>query len=81
MLTKRQKQVLDFLQKYKAKHEYAPSLEEIAKHLGLTSVSTAHYHIKTLEKLGYITKENNQARTIDTYGSTSSVKIPLLNTT
>jgi len=78
MLTKRQAQVLDFIEKYKVKHDYAPSLEEIAKHLGLTSVSTAHHHIKKLENLGFIRKENNQPRAIDTYGSTFTVKIPFL---
>lgn len=78
MLTKRQKQVLNFLEKYRSKHEYAPSLAEIAKHLGLSSVSTAHYHINALNKLGLIIKENNHPRAIGTCGLTSSVKVPFL---
>ncbi len=64
MLTKRQKQVLDFIKSYKEKHVYAPSLEEIKDHLNLSSVSTAHYHVHKLEKSGYLKKENNQARSI-----------------
>jgi len=78
MLTKRQKQTLTYIQKYKQKHGYAPSLEEIAKHLGLTSVSTAHHHIKALETLGYITKEENQPRGININEVNQVVKIPLV---
>ena len=78
MITKRQKQVLDFLQKYHTKHGYAPSLEEIAKHLGLTSVSTAHHHIKALELLGLIDKEDNQPRGINVTEVDQVVKIPLI---
>ena len=65
MLTKRQKEVLDFVKKYKEKKGYAPSLEEIKKHLKLSSVSTAHYHISKLEESGYLEKHDNQSRAID----------------
>ncbi len=78
MLTKRQKQTLTFIQKYKKKNGYAPSLEEIAKHLGLSSVSTAHHHIKALEALGLITKEENQPRGINISEVDQIVKIPLV---
>ena len=53
MLTKRQKQVLDFIRHYIDTHDYAPSLEEIKKHLRLSSVSTAHYHVEALKNMGY----------------------------
>ncbi|MBI2341653.1 MAG: hypothetical protein HYU98_02830, partial [Deltaproteobacteria bacterium] len=59
MITKRQKEVLDFVKSYKKKKDYAPSLEEIKKHLGLSSVSTAHHHVKKLQDAGYIYKGNN----------------------
>lgn len=65
MLTKRQKEVLDFVKNYKERRDYAPSLEEIKKHLKLSSVSTAHYHISKLEEAGYLEKNNNQSRAID----------------
>ncbi|MFH1561220.1 MAG: transcriptional repressor LexA [Patescibacteria group bacterium] len=78
MLTKRQKQTLDFLQKYKSRYGYSPSLEEIANHLGLTSVSTAHHHVKALETLGIITKEENQPRGIGINKADQLVKIPLI---
>ena len=62
MITKRQKQVLDFIQSYKIKKKYSPSLEEIKKHFKFASVSTAHHHIKKLQESGYLQKEKNLPR-------------------
>ncbi len=53
-LTKRQKEVLDYLVAFETKHGYAPSFEEIGKGLKLTSLATVHKHITTLEKKGEI---------------------------
>jgi len=78
MLTKRQKQVLDFIKHYKDKHDYAPSLEEIKKHLRLSSVSTAHYHVQALQNIGYLRKEENQPRALDVFAKQKLVQIPLL---
>lgn len=80
MLTKRQKNVLDFLKGYEAKKGYAPSLEEIRKHFKLASVSTAHFHVKKLEGLGYLRKEENQPRAIDVFQQEKLIEIPLLGT-
>jgi SOS regulatory protein LexA len=80
MLTKRQKQVLDFIKKYIDKYDYAPSLEEIKKYLRLSSVSTAHYHVKALQDIGYLQKEINQPRAIDIIGHETMIKIPFLGT-
>ena len=80
MLTKKQKQVIDFIEKYKNKKDYAPSLEEIKKHLKLASVSTAHYHIKKLQEGGYLEKEKNQPRGIAVYEKEKMVRVPLLGT-
>jgi len=78
MLTKRQKQALDFIKKYIARHDYAPSLEEIKKHLNLTSVSTAHFHVQTLERSGYLHKEENQPRALDVFSEQKLIQIPIL---
>ena len=78
MLTKRQKQVLDFIKNYKDKHDYAPSLEEIKKHLHLSSVSTAHYHVQALQNSGYLRKDENQPRALDVFKKQKLVQIPLL---
>ena len=80
MLTKRQKQVLDFIKKYIGKHDYAPSLEEIKKHLRLSSVSTAHYHVEALQNIGYLRKEENQPRALDVFSKQKFVQIPILGT-
>ncbi len=64
-LTKRQKEVLDFLISFLNKHGYSPSFEEIAKSLKLTSLATVHKHITTLEKKGFIRRGYNQSRSIE----------------
>jgi repressor LexA len=65
VLTKRQKEVLDFLVSFLNKHGYSPSFEEIAKSLKLTSLATVHKHITTLERKGFIRRGYNQSRSIE----------------
>ncbi len=64
-LTKRQKEVLDFLVNFLNKHGYSPSFEEIARSLKLTSLATVHKHITTLERKGFIRRGHNQSRSIE----------------
>lgn len=64
-LTKRQKQVLDFLVQFKNRYGYSPSFEEIAQGLNLTSLATVHKHLATLERKGFIRRGYNQSRSID----------------
>ncbi len=64
-LTKRQKQVLDFLIGFQDKHGYAPSFEEMAKGLKLSSLATVHKHIETLERKGFVRRGYNQSRSIE----------------
>ena len=78
MLTKKQKLVLDFVKQSQKKNGYAPSLVEIQQNFKLASVSTAHFHIKHLQKKGLLTKEENQPRTISAMKEKSTVEIPLL---
>ncbi len=78
MLTKRQKQALDFIKSYTQKKGYAPSLEEIARHLGLSSVSTAHHHVQSLEDLGYIQKIDHQPRSVAATAKAQAIEIPVL---
>lgn len=80
MLTKRQKQVLDYIQKCLDKNTVAPSLEEIKKHLRLRSVSTAHYHVETLRSMGFLQKEVNHPRTLDLIKEQKLIQIPILGT-
>lgn len=64
MLTKKQKEVLDYVRKYVAKHEIAPSLEEVRTHFRLASVSTAHYYMTKLDEGGYLDRTGNKHRAI-----------------
>src|ERR1700740_2195260 len=64
-LTKRQKEVLDYLIGFLNKNGYSPSFEEIAHALKLTSLATVHKHLSTLEKKGFIRRGYNQSRSIE----------------
>jgi repressor LexA len=63
-LTKKQKEIFDYLKSYIKKNGFSPSLEEIKDYLNLSAVSTVHEHIQNLRKKGYINQEMNQARGI-----------------
>src|SRR3989339_1842260 len=80
MVTKRQKQTLDFITDYQGRKGYAPSLDEIRKKLKLSSVSTAHFHVSKLRDLVYLSKEQNKPRSIEAIGRETMIKIPLLGT-
>lgn len=80
-LTKRQKEILDYLQESLAENGYAPSFEEIASHFGFASLATVHEHLENLRKKGYIRKGYNQSRAIQlvsTPDQVGAVELPLL---
>lgn len=64
-LTRRQKQVLDFISGFVRKNGYSPSYEEIADGVTLASLATVHKHISALERKGYVRRGFNQSRSID----------------
>jgi len=78
-LTKRQKEVLDYLISFETKHGYSPSFEEIGKGLKLTSLATVHKHITTLEKKGFIRRGYNQSRSIEILQLPKPVKDQVLD--
>ena len=80
MLTKRQKQILDFIISFQKKNEYAPTLDEISKKFKFASVSTAHFHITKLRDLGFLEKEKNKPRAIDIAKKDKIIKIPIVGT-
>lgn len=65
MVTKRQKQILDYLKAYIARHGYAPTLEEIRRHFGLGSLATVHKHLQGLERKGFIRRLTHQSRALE----------------
>ena len=64
-LTRRQKQVLDVIQNFIEESGYSPSLEEIGRQLGLSSVATVHKHVSHLVDKGYVRRGWNQNRSIE----------------
>jgi len=64
-LTKKQRQVLDYISSFMENLGHAPSYEEIAQGLGLSSPSTIHVHVENLRLKGYLTKKWNANRSID----------------
>lgn len=64
-LTRRQKDLLDFLANFIAKNGYSPSYEEIASGMDLTSLATVHKHIQSLEQKGYLKRGFNQSRSLE----------------
>ena len=80
-LTKRQRQILDYLQEYQGDHGYAPSFEEIAAHFNYNSLATVHEHLTNLERKGYIRRSYNESRAIEILPSEAyppSISLPLL---
>jgi repressor LexA len=64
-LTKRQKQVLDFIARFQDENGYCPSYEEIAHGLDLASLATVHKHISALETKSYLKRGFNQSRSLE----------------
>jgi repressor LexA len=64
-LTKRQKQMVDYLEHYIGEHGYAPTLAEVGEYFGLSSLATVHKHLRNLEQKGFITREHNHSRALE----------------
>lgn len=79
-LTKRQKQILDYIKLYTKKEKISPTFEEIRKKLGLSAISTVHQHIETLARKGFLEKNGSSARGIELKESENAqnfIEIPL----
>ncbi|MGA8026347.1 MAG: transcriptional repressor LexA [Bryobacteraceae bacterium] len=64
-LTRRQKEVMDFLSTFIEKHGYSPSYEEIASGLDLASLATVHKHVQALEAKQYLRRTYNHSRSLE----------------
>lgn len=78
MLTKRQKEFLDFITQYTKKRGFAPSFDEMRKRMKLRSLATVHQHISTLESKGYLERKKRQPRSIVASVTEKMLQIPLL---
>jgi len=80
-LTKRQSEILTFLQQQIQDNGYAPSFDEIAERFGFKSLATVHEHLTNLERKGYIHRAHNESRAIEVLppkGTAGATEIPLL---
>jgi repressor LexA len=64
-ITRRQKEVIDFLSSFTTRNGYSPSYEEIAAGLGLNSLATVHKHVTNLQTKGLLQRAHNRSRSID----------------
>jgi repressor LexA len=82
ILTRRQKEILDYIRSYTVRLGYAPTLAEIGRHFGLTSLATVHKHLKNLEDKKLIRRQWNRSRAVEVLGSSKkrpgAVDLPLL---
>lgn len=80
-LTKRQREILNYLGAYAEENGYAPSFEEIARQFNYNSLATVHEHLSNLERKGYIKRSFNESRAIEILPSEAmprAVELPLL---
>jgi len=80
-LTKRQREILDYLNDFIQQHGYAPSLEEIGRRFGLSSLATVHKHLTNLQEKGFIKRAWNRSRSVELVSSRlggRAVELPLL---
>lgn len=82
ILYPRQRQILNFIKQYIRKFGYAPTLHEIAAEVRLSSLSTVHEHLETLEKKGVIRRPKGRPRSIEITDEeiqpSSGVSLPIL---
>lgn len=78
-LTKKQKQVFDFINTYITENGMSPTIEEIRKNLKLKAVSTIHEHINSLIEKGYLSKSENSVRGLSLMKEIKSIiEIPIV---
>jgi repressor LexA len=80
-LTKRQREILDFLNEFIQQHGYAPSLEEIGHRFSLSSLATVHKHLTNLQEKGFIRRAWNRSRSVELLPGRSgsrALELPML---
>jgi repressor LexA len=75
-LTKRQKEIFEFIKRYSERHGYPPTVRDIGKAIGLTSSSTVHAHLSNLEKVGLLRRDPTKPRAIEVLVDKAKAVIP-----
>jgi SOS-response transcriptional repressor LexA len=73
--TKKQRELLTFIEAFIAEHGYSPSYREIMAGLNYTSVATVALHVNNLIKRGHIKKRENSARSLEVLKSEDAPKL------
>lgn len=77
-LTKKQKEIFDFINEYIQENGISPTIEEIRKKFKLSAISTVHSHLEALIEKKYITKTNNHSRGLEIIGGKKIIEIPIV---
>ncbi|HET6229904.1 MAG TPA: transcriptional repressor LexA [Longimicrobiaceae bacterium] len=80
-LTKKQRQILDYVESFVDSYGYSPSYEEIAQNFGYNSLATVHEHLSNLETKGFLRKNYNKSRSLEVVRAevgALAVELPLL---
>src|ERR1700712_4002706 len=80
-LTKRQREILDYLNQFIQQNGYAPSLEEIGRRFGLSSLATVHKHLTNLQEKGFIKRAWNRSRSVEMVSTRTggrAIQLPML---
>jgi len=80
-LTKRQKEIFDYIEMSIQENGYAPTLEEVGERFKLSSLATVHKHVSNLEAKGLIRRKWNHSRAIEIvqkHRKARAMELPLL---
>jgi hypothetical protein len=75
--TKKQKELLSFIEDFIAQHGYSPSYREIMAGTGHTSVATVSLHVNNLIKRGHLAKRDRSARSLEVMKPTNPAEVPI----
>ena len=78
MVSKKQEEILNYIDKTINSNGYSPTVREICEAVGLKSTSTVQYHLKKLIDLGFLNKSENISRSISSRTVDSKYGIPIL---
>ena len=82
-LTKKQRQILDYVESFVETNGYSPSYEEIAEHFRYSSLATVHEHLTNLEQKGFLRKNYNKSRSLEVVRAdlhAPAIELPLMGT-
>jgi repressor LexA len=74
-LTRRQREILDYIREFISEQGYSPSLEEIGAHFGLSSVATVHKHVQHLLEKGVVRRVSNSSRSLEPVDDSGPARI------